>query len=61
MVPFRQGKLWGFSDRAGRMVIAPAYDRASVFTDGPARVAKGGKWGFIDRTGRELFDAPPLF
>lgn len=52
LVPLRQGERWGYADRAGKVVVAPEYDRVTRFDDGLARVARAGKWGAIDRQGR---------
>ncbi|HEY3067069.1 MAG TPA: WG repeat-containing protein [Methylomirabilota bacterium] len=49
------GKI-GFLDRTGRIVIAPAYDRAWDFANGRARVERAGKVGFIDRQGATVVD-----
>lgn len=48
----RNGK-WGFMDRTGRVVIAPAFDAERDFFHGLAAVAlPEGKWGFIDESGK---------
>ena len=31
LVPYRDGKKWGYSDTMGKIVIAPKYDRADIF------------------------------
>ncbi len=47
----RNGK-WGFMDRAGRIVIAPAFVDERDFFHGLAAVQLAeGKWGFIDESG----------
>jgi hypothetical protein len=67
MLPFREGRAafspgpasapggppssWGYIDQDGKVAIAPQYDRVSVFSEGLAAVARGGKSGFIDATG----------
>lgn len=45
------GKV-GFMDKAGTIVIAPAWDFADVFLGGLARVGNGKKYGAIDKTGK---------
>ncbi len=52
LYPARQGDEWGYIDKTGRMVIAPAFDRAGDLLEGLARVRVGDKWGYIDKTGR---------
>lgn len=56
---------WGFIDTAGKMVVAPQYDKTEPFSDGLAAVQSGSKWGYIDKTGRMLvqpqFDAAGPF
>lgn len=48
----RNGK-WGFMDRTGRVVIAPAFADEHDFFHGLAAVAfPDGKWGFIDESGK---------
>ena len=47
----RHGK-WGFMDRTGRVVIAPAFDDERDFFHGLAAVRLPEKWGFIDETGK---------
>jgi hypothetical protein len=48
----RNGK-WGFMDRTGRVVIAPAFADERDFFHGLAAVAlPEGKWGFIDESGK---------
>lgn len=48
----RNGK-WGFMDRTGRAVIAPAFADERDFFHGLAAVAlPGGKWGFVDESGK---------
>jgi len=48
----RNGK-WGFMDRTGRVVIAPAFADERDFFHGLAAVQlPEGKWGFIDESGK---------
>lgn len=59
---FRQGRapvqfpdgLWGYVDRSGQTVITPAYDEADSFSEGLARVRRGGMNGYIDAEGRQV-------
>ncbi|HUV38319.1 MAG TPA: WG repeat-containing protein, partial [Planctomycetota bacterium] len=61
-VPFQKDRKWGFTDGAGHVVIAPAYDGVSEFSEGLAAVnvggtrwwpgpLEGGKWGYVDEKG----------
>lgn len=47
---------WGFIDRSGQMVIAPAFEDADSFTLGYAPVRSGGFWGYIGDDGKLLID-----
>jgi hypothetical protein len=50
------GKLFGFIDKTGKVVIAPRFDAVggipSGFSEGIAAVRIGQKWGYIDRAGK---------
>lgn len=51
---------WGFTDRAGNVVVTPKYDYVDNFSDGLALVSIGDRWGdsgdfgYIDKTGKEV-------
>ena len=45
---------WGYTDRLGRMAIAPQYDYALAFSDGLAAVSKDGRCGYIDASGKAV-------
>lgn len=57
---FRQGRapvqfsdgLWGFVDKHGQTIVRPEYQDADSFSEGLARVRKGGLNGYIDLDGR---------
>jgi hypothetical protein len=58
------GKLYGYIDKTGKMVIPPRYYRAVRFSEGLAAVQIGeiegsSTVGFIDKTGRMVI--PPKF
>lgn len=55
-IAFCRDGQWGFVDKNGRELIAPAYDRARSFSGGVAAVCKDGLWGFIDGEGRLVVD-----
>lgn len=54
VVPVRIGKLWGFIDKADKLVISPRFDECRQFYCGVAAVRKGDKWSYIDHSGREI-------
>src|SRR3989339_1691422 len=54
LIPFRAGSKWGYSDKAGKLVIPARYNAARPFSEGLALVMSGGKYGFIDAAGREV-------
>lgn len=57
------GKLWGYIDQTGKVVINPSLEGAGRFQGGLAiasvRQRKTEKYGFIDRTG--AFAIPPQY
>jgi hypothetical protein len=53
----RKGKLFGYLDPAGKIVIAPRFTSAQEFQDGMARIWEQGGFGFIDSRG-EVVAAP---
>ena len=57
LVCFSDGKKRGyFSKNTGKLVIAPKYDHAWVFSDGLASVDEGDHIKFIDATGKVVID-----
>lgn len=54
LVPFHQGRLWGYADSDGKLVLPALYEEAERFEGGLARVARDGRWGAIDAAGREV-------
>jgi hypothetical protein len=57
--PVLQGKKWGYTDRAGRVVIPFKFDSADQFSEGLAAVGIKEKVGYIDKTGKLII--PPRF
>lgn len=45
---------YGYLNDDGSVAIKYAYDDATAFVDGRAKVRKGNKWGYIDETGLEV-------
>ncbi|TKC00784.1 WG repeat-containing protein [Pedobacter cryophilus] len=48
----KTGKLWGFIDKSGKMVIPAKYDSADAFGNGLAPVKMKGKSGYINASGK---------
>lgn len=46
-----QDGRWGFIDQAGRVAIAPRFERADAFSEGLAAVQDGETLGYVDRSG----------
>lgn len=51
LIPFRSGKLWGYSTIDKKIVIQCKYSFAYMFRNGFARVQQNKNWGVIDSTG----------
>jgi len=52
-----KGKLWGFLDTKGKVVITPQYKSTGGFSEGLCRVQDDdGKWGYIDNKGRVIIN-----
>jgi len=47
-----RGRLSGFIDFSGKVVVPLVYEGAVEYNGGLAAVSKAGKWGYIDRDGR---------
>lgn len=50
------GRLQGFMDLDGRLVVEPIYEDADEFSEGLARVYRQRRYGYIDREGRVLIE-----
>ena len=46
---------WGFIRPDGSVAVEPDLERAYLFSDGLARVARGGRIGYVDRAGEPAF------
>ncbi len=53
LAPVRIGSLWGFIDKADKLVISPRFDECKQFSCSLAPVRKGDKWAYIDHSGKE--------
>ena len=55
LIPYRVDTKWGYADPSGKMVIAPAFDKAEFFgTDGFAHVSLDTLVTLIDKSGRQM-------
>jgi hypothetical protein len=54
---FLSGKLWGFMNNKGEVVIEPAYQDVKFFEEGKCWVKQNDKWFQIDENGKEVFSA----
>jgi hypothetical protein len=55
-----RGSVYGYMDKAGRVVIKPQFSEAGLFREGlAAACAESGRCGFIDRAGK--FVVPPTY
>lgn len=54
LAAFRQGKLWGYLDGSGNVVIPPQFTIARSFSEGLAAVQHevGGLFGYVDKSGK---------
>jgi len=51
VAPIQVGKLWGYVDKSGTIVVPPRFSAAVPFSDGLALVSEGSLYGYIDHTG----------
>ena len=51
-IAFEQGKLYGFLNAKGKVVIQAKYDLVEPFRGRITPVKKDGKWGFISKKGK---------
>ena len=54
LIAFNKGKLWGYMDPKGKVVLQPKYDWAESFENKLAIVAKEEHQGIISREGKEV-------
>ena len=52
LAPVQVGKLWGFIDKTGKLVVAPRYDRVLSGSGGRFAIRENGLWGFIKTNGQ---------
>jgi hypothetical protein len=51
LLPYNDGKKWGYIKENGNVIITPKYDEAYLFQEDVASALFEGKFGFIDRNG----------
>jgi hypothetical protein len=57
LIPYLKGKLYGFADTLGNVVIAPNYEKVTPFNpDGYSVVTQFGLNGIIDKRGEKMVD-----
>ncbi len=57
LIPYRKGKLWGYADTNGKIIVAPRFDEVdNFFTQRHALVKENGKWGVVDQTGKLILE-----
>lgn len=54
LIPFSDGKKWGYMQPSGKVVIQNQYDDATPFVNKVAIIKKGELYGLINETGAEL-------
>ena len=54
LIPFRCGKLWGYRDQQGKIVIDAQYEAASFFSEGFAAVRNNRKIAYINTAGNPI-------
>ena len=59
LYPIREGRKFGFINRAGAVVVPPRYDAVGDCREGRVRVTTGQLSGYIDYAGREV--VPPKY
>ena len=57
LVVARVGKLYGYKNRVGKIVIAPKFESAYEFYGGLAKVSLNKKFGFINKEGKLVIPA----
>lgn len=54
LIPYRQGKQWGYANPDAKVIVPCTYDRCYPFAQLRACVIRDGKMGFINRYGYPL-------
>lgn len=52
LYPIRDGRKFGFINRAGKVVAPPQYDAVGEYREGRIAVLTNGLWGYIDLSGK---------
>jgi len=56
LFPIREGRKFGFINRAGAVVVPPQYDAVGEPSEGRVRITAGTLSGYIDLAGRVIVD-----
>ena len=59
LVPFRSGNSWGYSDTNLKIIVAPKYDYAEIYSYGFGMIVKGKLLGYLNANGIEI--VPPIY
>ncbi len=54
LIPYYDGKKWGFCDINSKIIVKPQYDYCSDMIDGIAWVKKNSLFGFVNSAGKEI-------
>jgi hypothetical protein len=57
LIPYRDGRLWGYADTNRKIVVAPQYEMAYPFHAGYAIVKKGKFYGILNGKGKVMIPA----
>ncbi|MEI7480733.1 MAG: WG repeat-containing protein [Elusimicrobiota bacterium] len=52
LMPYRFGHLWGYADKAKKVIIRPRFNFAWPFREGLAMVISGGRYNYIGTAGK---------
>ena len=56
LYPIREGRKFGFINRAGTVVVPPTYDAVGDYKEGRATVIAANRSGYIDLSGKVVVD-----
>jgi hypothetical protein len=56
LIPYREGKKWGYCDTTGKIILQPQWNSAGLFKNGNAIISINNKYGLIDTIGKILIE-----